>query len=92
MALSAHGNTALLLQQAQAVRPRHIVVTDAAAAARQDWSELPKEVELLVGPEAVAQLAADPEVDTVVSAIVGSAGPAGHLGGPGGRQDGRLGK
>ena len=74
VALSAHGNTGLLLRQAQAVRPRQIVVTDAAAAARQDWSELPKEVKLLVGAEAVAQLAADPEVDTVVSAIVGSAG------------------
>ena len=31
-------------------------------------------MELLVGPEGVAQLAADPEVDIVVSAIVGSAG------------------
>ena len=29
---------------------------------------------MLVGPEAVAQLAADAEVDIVVSAIVGSAG------------------
>ena len=45
-----------------------------AAAARQDWSALPAGVELLVGPEAVAQLATDAEVDIVVSAIVGSAG------------------
>jgi len=74
VALSAHGNTGLLLRQALTVRPRRIVATDSAAAARQDWSMLPSEVELLVGPEAVARLAADPEVDTVVSAIVGSAG------------------
>ena len=72
--LSAHGNTDLLLRQAQAVRPRQIVVTDPAAAARQDWSALPAGVELLVGPEAVARLAADAGVDIVVSAIVGSAG------------------
>ncbi len=74
VALSARGNTGLLLRQAQAVRPRRIVAADAAAAARQDWSELPADVELLVGPEAVAQLATGPEVDVVVSAIVGSAG------------------
>ena len=72
--LSAHANTDLLLQQAKAVRPRQIVVTDPNAAARQDWSTLPSEVELCVGAEAAAQLATDAEVDTVVSAIVGSAG------------------
>ena len=72
--LSAHESTDVLLRQAQAVLPRKIVVSDPAAAARQDWSALPAGVELLVGPEAVAQLAADAEVDTVVSAVVGSAG------------------
>ena len=74
VALSANGNTDLLLRQAQAVRPRRIAAADTAAAQRQDWSALPADVELLVGPEGVAQLAADPEVDIVVSAIVGSAG------------------
>jgi 1-deoxy-D-xylulose-5-phosphate reductoisomerase len=74
VALSAHRNTELLLQQAQSVRPRRIVATDLAAAARQDWSGLPADVELLVGDDAVAQLAGDAEVDIVVSAIVGSAG------------------
>jgi 1-deoxy-D-xylulose-5-phosphate reductoisomerase len=74
VALSAHSNTELLLRQAQSVRPCRIVVTDPEAAKRQDWSALPKETELLVGPDAVGILASDPEVDTVVSAIVGSAG------------------
>ena len=46
--LSAHRNTELLLRQAQAVRPRRIVVTDPVAAARQDWSALPGETELLI--------------------------------------------
>jgi len=72
--LAAHRNTELLLRQAQAVRPRRIVVTDPAAAARQDWSELPKEVELLVGADADAQMAAGADVDVVLSAVVGSAG------------------
>jgi 1-deoxy-D-xylulose-5-phosphate reductoisomerase len=72
--LSTHRNTPLLLRQAQAFRPRIVVVADPVAAAGQDWSTLPKGTELLVGPEAVAQLAADADVGIVVSAIVGSAG------------------
>jgi 1-deoxy-D-xylulose-5-phosphate reductoisomerase len=74
VALSAHTNTRLLEQQAAAVRPRQIVVTDPAAAAAHDWSVLPREIELLVGPEAVARVVTDGDVDIVVSAIVGSAG------------------
>jgi len=74
LALSANTRTDLLLRQAQSVRPRWIVVTDPEAAKRQDWSGLPAEVELLVGPGAVAQLVAEPEVHIVVSAVVGSAG------------------
>jgi 1-deoxy-D-xylulose-5-phosphate reductoisomerase len=74
VALTAHENTALLLRQAQIVHPRWIVVTDPKAALRQDWSQLPADVELLIGPEAVARIVADDQVDIVVSAIVGSAG------------------
>ncbi|OHB70349.1 MAG: 1-deoxy-D-xylulose-5-phosphate reductoisomerase [Planctomycetes bacterium RBG_13_63_9] len=74
VALSAHTSTELLAEQAQAVRPRRIVVTDPAAAQRHDWSALLDEVELLVGPEALARAVTDGEVDVVVSAIVGSAG------------------
>ena len=72
--LTAHRNTRLLEQQACAVRPRQIVVTDPAAAAKQDWSGLPRDVELLVGPAALAQAVTGHEIDIVVSAIVGSAG------------------
>ncbi|MBN1589751.1 MAG: 1-deoxy-D-xylulose-5-phosphate reductoisomerase [Pirellulales bacterium] len=74
VALSAHSNTELLFQQAARFRPRWIVVTDPAAAESQDWTGLPAETKLLVGPEAIGQIAADDEVETVVSAIVGSAG------------------
>ncbi len=74
VALSAHTSTELLAQQARAFQPRQIVVTDPAAAERHDWSDLPAGVELLVGPEAVAQVVTEEEVNVVVSAIVGSAG------------------
>lgn len=72
--LSAHGSTEMLLRQAQTVRPRTIVVTDSVAAARQDWSALPADIQRLTGPDAVSQLVTDPDVDIVVSAVVGSAG------------------
>jgi 1-deoxy-D-xylulose-5-phosphate reductoisomerase len=74
VALSAHRNVALLAEQARRVRPRWIVVTDAAAARDHDWSGLPAGVDLLVGPEGIARVTSDADVDIVVSAIVGSAG------------------
>ncbi len=52
VALAARNSTQLLLEQARRFRPRWVVVTDAEAAQRQDWSELPKDTELLIGPEA----------------------------------------
>jgi 1-deoxy-D-xylulose-5-phosphate reductoisomerase len=73
-ALSAHANAALLLEQAQQFRPRQIVLTDPAAAQRQDWSALPRETELLIGGESLAAVVARPEIDVVLAAIVGSAG------------------
>ena len=74
VALSACTNTELLEKQALAVHPRWIVVTEPEAAARHDFSALPPETEVLVGRESLARVAAEPEVDVVVSAIVGRAG------------------
>ncbi|MCE5267431.1 MAG: 1-deoxy-D-xylulose-5-phosphate reductoisomerase, partial [Planctomycetaceae bacterium] len=74
VALSAHRKTDLLLRQAASVRPRAIVVSDPEAAERQDWSGLPADCELFVGPKSIARLAANDGVDIVLSAIVGSAG------------------
>ncbi len=51
VALSAHGNTELALQQSITHRPRWLIITDPASAARQDWSRLPSGTELLVGPD-----------------------------------------
>ncbi len=74
VALSAHANLDLLEAQARQWGPASIVATDPAAAARHPWSALPEGVQLLVGPAAVGEVVAAPEVDVVVSAIVGSAG------------------
>ncbi len=74
MALAARNSTQILLEQARQFRPRWIVVTNAEAAASQDWSDLPRETELLIGPESLAKIAAVPEIDCVVAAIVGAAG------------------
>jgi 1-deoxy-D-xylulose-5-phosphate reductoisomerase len=74
IALSAHGSTAALLEQAKRFKPRWVVATDCVAARKQDWSGLPAECELLVGPEALNRIVADEIVDTVLAAIVGSAG------------------
>ena len=75
--LAACRRTALLEEQAVRFQPRRVVVADAQAAHRHAWNGLPRETELSVGPEAVAEAAAAEGVDIVLSAIVGSAGLAG---------------
>jgi 1-deoxy-D-xylulose-5-phosphate reductoisomerase len=74
VALSAHSNLDLLLQQATNHHPQWVVATDASAAAQFDWSSLPAGCQMLTGPEALTRIVAQPEVETVVAAIVGSAG------------------
>lgn len=74
VALSAHSNLERLVEQARLVKPRFVVASDPVAAAACDWSALPAETELLVGPETLEQIARLAEVDIVVAAIVGSAG------------------
>jgi len=73
-ALAANRQVELLLRQAQQWRPRQVVVADAGAARGISSQDLPAGTELLTGPDGVATVAAAPDVDVVVSAIVGSAG------------------
>ncbi len=74
VALTAHTSTRQLAEQARSARPRWVVVTDAkAAASGYGWS-IPPDVEVLTGPESVARVVGDPEVDVVLSAVVGRAG------------------
>jgi 1-deoxy-D-xylulose-5-phosphate reductoisomerase len=72
--LSAHKRVAELVEQAHAVRPRWIAVTDEQAAAELATSKLPAGCELLSGPDALEELAGRSEVEIVVAAIVGAAG------------------
>ena len=72
--LAANRDVPRLIEQAWLLRPRWVVVADREAANTCARSELPPGVELLVGPEAVVEIASHPEVDTVLAAIVGRAG------------------
>ena len=74
VALTAHRNLAQLLAQAQAVQPRWIVATDRGGRRRAGLVRPAQGDGTAPGPEGVARVAAEPEVDMVVSAIVGSAG------------------
>ncbi len=74
VALAARTNCAVLIEQARQLRPRVVAVADADAAAAADWSSLPPEVERLTGPESLERIAAAPDVNVVVAAIIGSAG------------------
>jgi 1-deoxy-D-xylulose-5-phosphate reductoisomerase len=72
--LSAHTSWQLLSEQAERHRPRWVTVTGPEAARATTGTALPHGVQLLSGPEGIAQMVADPDVDVVVSAIVGAAG------------------
>jgi len=74
IALSAHSRLPELLEQARQHRPRWVIATDAKAARSFDWKGLPKTCEVLAGPEALVQIAGEPDVDVVLAAIVGRAG------------------
>ncbi len=72
--LAAHRRVAELAQQAREFRPRYVVVADHEAASQLDGQFSGTGAEVLVGPEGVERLATAPEVDKVLSAIVGAAG------------------
>lgn len=81
VALSAHNNTRLLLEQCQEFNPRYVILSnktlgDAFAAQLQ---AVGFRGELLLGPEGLEQIAGSPDVDSVMAAIVGAAGLASSL-------------
>ncbi len=73
LALSAHRNLELLLDQAAAFSVPLVGITSAADAARAGGFR-GRGVEVLAGAEALPRLAALPGADTVLNAVVGSAG------------------
>ncbi|MFL5342272.1 MAG: 1-deoxy-D-xylulose-5-phosphate reductoisomerase [Gemmataceae bacterium] len=66
-----------LFEQTHLVKPRWAVLTDPAALRQCDRSLLHPGTELLAGDDGIAAMVSDPDVDVVVSAIVGAAGLAG---------------
>ncbi|MEI2418321.1 1-deoxy-D-xylulose-5-phosphate reductoisomerase [Orrella sp. JC864] len=80
-ALSAHSRMEQLAQQALACRAEVVVVPDDAGRRRflAAWPAGRKPPEIRVGPQALAETAADPASDTVMAAIVGAAGLPGAL-------------
>jgi 1-deoxy-D-xylulose-5-phosphate reductoisomerase len=77
--LSAHSSWEKLFEQARAVRPRWVAICDPESAARVDRAQLPPQTRLLVGADGLAQMVSDPDVDIVVSAVVGAAGLTGTV-------------
>jgi len=77
--LAVHRQTDVLVRQIQQIRQRHIdipqwvVVTDETAD-RSPLEQLPDSIEICFGHETLCELVCRPEVDIVLSAIVGSAG------------------
>jgi 1-deoxy-D-xylulose-5-phosphate reductoisomerase len=72
--LSAHSKWQTLFEQANRCGARCVAVTDPDSISQIDRSLLDPGVRLVTGTEGVVALASAPEVDLVVSAIVGAAG------------------
>lgn len=73
-ALSAHRQVDLLEQQIRRFRPAYAAMSDAAAAADLKVRVADLLVTVLSGADGVCALAALPQADTVLNAVVGSAG------------------
>jgi len=74
LGLSAHTRWETLLGQVERWQPRWVAVTDPEAARELQRQRLPDQTQLVVGDDGIAAMVSDPEVDVVVTAIVGSAG------------------
>ena len=73
-ALTAHSNWKLLEQQIRQYRPRYAALTDPQAAKELKDRVQDTATEVLSGMEGVLQIAADPQQDTVLNAMMGVAG------------------
>lgn len=75
-ALAARHNVEALLEQCIRFKPRYAVVVDAAASVQLEskLAHAKAATQVLCGPKALAEIAAHPEVHTVMAAVVGAAG------------------
>ena len=72
--LTAGNNDEMLEDQVRRFKPRAVAMSNEAAAARLRQRCSGLSVEIMAGPAGLAQIAALPEAELVVSAIVGGAG------------------
>lgn len=72
--VTAHRRWQSMAEQCQRFQPRWAVVSNADDRTSVRADEFPRGTEVQFGPEAVERLASHPDVDTVVSGIVGAAG------------------
>ena len=72
--LAARSSIDLLVEQARKFRPRFATLTDPASASLMDGQLRGTGTEWLIGPDAVEKMVRDPEVDRVLTAVVGVAG------------------
>ncbi len=79
LGLSAHSQLDDLVRLANDFEPQLVAATCLRSSNGFDFSKLPKASKLLFGPESLIALATHPQVDTVVAAVVGSAGLASTL-------------
>jgi 1-deoxy-D-xylulose-5-phosphate reductoisomerase len=75
--LSAHDKWDLLVAQAKEHQPRSVTITSPETFEAADRTLLPNGTRLLHGEKGIVEMATAPDVDIVVSAIVGAAGLAG---------------
>src|SRR5262245_18101247 len=75
--LSAHSRWQKLAEQAREFRPRWVTLTDPSAVRQAGSSSFDGICQVLEGEEGVTTMVSDPDVDLVVTAIVGSAGLTG---------------
>ncbi|HZZ71773.1 MAG TPA: 1-deoxy-D-xylulose-5-phosphate reductoisomerase, partial [Pirellulales bacterium] len=72
--LAAHRSVEILAQQAWLMRPDRVVIACQEAAATIERDLFPPETEILAGEAGILAAATAADTDTIVSAIVGSAG------------------
>lgn len=72
--LTAHSNVALLIQQALRFKPRKVVIARADLYSTLKEALAGEPIEVACGAKAIAEAAAAPDIDMVVTAMVGYSG------------------
>lgn len=73
-ALSAHTNWRAMLDLCKQYQPRFVIMTDVAAGEKLKQHLTHTSAEVLLGVSALCEVVGEPEVDTVMAAVVGSVG------------------